>query len=212
MKGGTNINLNDNNCMKRAIVSGVIGLAAAVATTFGQGEVVFDSYLTSTSTVLDDEGSIQPLGAGFTAALVYSLTPVTDWTSDGPILGFFSPAYQYPDSSNPENGLMTASFFVGLDGGGYFNGSGNNATFILPTYTGNALVYFEVLAYNGSSYESSTLRAHSAAFSQALAVAPDMPVDIAFQPFSIALVPEPATSALGGLGLAALFLFRRKQV
>lgn len=200
--------------MKKAIVLSIIGLAASVTTTFGQGGLInFQSYTSSTSITLVDQSGSHPLGAGFTAALVYSLTPITD--PAGPwgnaLLPGWSPAYQYPDSTNPGNGLMTASFFIGLDGGGYFVGSGNSATFILPTYTGNALVYFEVLAYNGSSFAASAVRGHSASFSQALATGANGPVDIAFQPFSLYIVPEPGTLALGGLGLAALCLFRRKQ-
>ncbi len=188
--------------MKKSIVLAVIGLAAGVTTTFSQGLAYFDSYY------LDIP--INGVAPGFTAALVYSLTPMTDSAGNGAINPGFSTAYQSPDSSNPANGLMTASFFDS-DGAYYFFGHGNSLYFELPSYTGSANVYFEVLAYNGASYDTSTIRGHSAAFGTPLATGANSPVYLPFASFAVSAVPEPTTLALGGLGLAALFLFRRKQ-
>lgn len=210
---------NYNHPMKKAIVLSLIGLAASVATTFGEiGQLVFETYASSTPTTyvnLDNGATIFPFpaGAGITAALLYSFTPLSQAAGyDLPVAGF-SPAYQMPDAANPANGLMTALFFTALDDGeGYFVGSGNNADFELQSYTPGTPVYFEVIAYDGSSYNTSSSRGHSAVWAQTLKVAPDAPVDIAVPAFSVyGFIPEPATLTLGGLGLAALLFFRRKQ-
>ncbi len=201
--------------MKRTIALSVLGLVAGVATTFGQGTILFDSYAASIPTTFvnfDTGAIIRPFPAGITAALMYSLTPITDPAGIGNLLAGWSPAYQYPDSSSPANGLMTASFYAGPDGDGFFSGGGNNAFFFLPTYLDGAPVYFEVIAYSGSSYATALNRGHSAAWGQALTTGLSQPLPIAFAPFNVyGIIPEPTTLALGGLGLAALFLFRHKQ-
>jgi len=68
-------------------------------------------------------------------------------------------------------------------------------------------------AWTGAStYEAATSRVVSAPFSVTFAVAPNPPGDLVGLPTTaLALsVPEPATLALGALGLGALLAYRRK--
>jgi hypothetical protein len=200
--------------MKKTIVMAVLGLAASAATTFGQGLATFDSYASSIATSFgSDQGANagNALSSGFTASLVYSLSAVVQGASavgDTTLAAGLLQAYQMPDAANSANGPLAASYY----GAGYFTGSGNSADLRLASYSGSALVYMEVIAYNGTTYANSTIRGHSAIFSESLATGINSPSDVAFTPFSVVTaVPEPTTMALGGLGLAALLVARRKK-
>jgi hypothetical protein len=211
--------------MKKSVILGILGLTAGVVTSFGQGTIQFDNYNSNAgngflTTYGSDQGANAGLGlsSSFTAALIYSLSPIVDAASslgNTALNGGFSQAFQSPDATSGTT-FMTAQFQTTSGGvAGYFTGAGANNLFRLPTYTsGN--VYFEVIAYNGSSYANATVRGHSAAFSETLAtgttLAGFMDAQSPFSVFSVAAVPEPTTLALAGLGgLASLVMLRRKN-
>ena len=75
-----------------------------------------------------------------------------------------------------------------------------------------------LVAYNGASYATSTIRGHSQAFTMTISISTafathtgDLETDGGFQVLNVSAVPEPTTMALGGLGLAALLVARRKK-
>ncbi len=108
--------------------------------------------------------------------------------------------------------MQSVAVPFGTSGGslGYFQGTVN---FILNPYAGQT-VYFEVIAYQtGVGYDLSAIRGHSASFSTTLATGINSPGFVSFAPFTVAaVVPEPTTLALAGLGgLASLVMLRRKK-
>ena len=212
--------------MKKSIVLAALGLSVATTGAFGQGIINFDSYnALGGAGIITTFGSDQGANAGngittaFTAGLLYSLSPISDTASsvgNTALLGSWLVANQAPDSTT---GTPIAVQFQSTSGGvaGYYTGAGNNGTFRLPTYTSGS-VYFEVIAYNGSSYANATIRGHSASFTASLATGTSLAgfMDNA-QPFSVfnaavAPVPEPSTLALAGLGgFGMLMAMRRKK-
>lgn len=108
------------------------------------------------------------------------------------------------------NSSATTTFNIG-GAPGEFTGT----TPVSITGYASGLVTFEVVAYSGSSYDSSNYRGHSTAFtltpSTASATAPDISTFFNGMPtFSVFTVPEPSILALSGIGAAALMLFRRR--
>jgi len=217
--------------MKRTIVASVLGIAgsvAMVATSHAQGSVYFQNYSSTgvnapvTFASGGKVGATGPtvtagmgVGSEFTAQLLYSIGNTGTYTllsavnagSPGPGPFGYPTGFTYGSAaSGPITGVNGSS-------PGYFIGIGAK----IPAYT-SGVIAFEVQAYNGSSYASSSgpglWRGTSA---------PDVLASIAtgttptgyltgLAGFTVSSVPEPTTMALGGLGLAALMLFRRKQV
>lgn len=82
---------------------------------------------------------------------------------------------------------------------------------VINGYT-SGVITMEVVAYSGSDYASSTMRAHSGAFTMTPATTGIAPGVGAMPPFSVHIVPEPSTFALAGIGSALILFFRRKRV
>jgi hypothetical protein len=97
-------------------------------------------------------------------------------------------------------------------GAGYTNPFSNIYT-VPGLATGNAIVGWR--AYQGTSYDTSLVRSDlfTSATPVALTQAPTPPNEavLGVQAVQLNAVPEPATLALGLLGLGSLLMFRRRQ-
>jgi hypothetical protein len=192
--------------MKKSILACLI--AGCFATTSqnadAQGYVVFSNYGYNTyAPVTYGPGfgimSGQGVDSTFTAGLYYyfGTTNVAADPCGGSVPGAFSLA------------SVTQQFATA--------GPGSEGIFVGPVasipgyYSGP--ITFIVIAYNGSSYANSLLRAHSASFTLASIATGATPVGEfgpGFQPFVIA-IPEPSTGAILLSGVAVLFLRRKVQ-
>jgi len=208
--------------MKKSVLLGIIGLAAGMATSYGQCYITLDNY---------SSGSNSPLtyGAGVPAngvsGAIGSGALSSAWTVG---LYFVGGSQTLTDPAG--TGIPITPLALGTGTGSTIGIAGGN--------TGGSLGYYSsVLAFNtGSttfttatlelvayptvdgSYASAAFRGHSAPFTMAT-VSATSPTPIFTgdysAPFSVAAVvaaPEPATLALAGLGgLASLIALRRKQ-
>jgi len=213
--------------MKKSILVGIIGLAASAATTFGQGSIALNNYSTSIlphalQDVTYGAGSGGTLNAGINSSFTVGLYWVV-----GSQVGAFA--------ADPTGIAVPTSLFSGTGTLALGNGPGATGGFANATDTGGALgeyapgsafnpdgnggetITLEIIAYNGASYASATVRGHSAAFTMVTAAGTAGPqlsgqqeTDGGFHVFSVA-VPEPSVLALSGLGGALLMFIRRKK-
>ena len=196
--------------MKKSVVIAILGLAVGAVSSFGQGSIQFNSYIANSldGILTSFSGSLGsgPVGAGYSADLLYSTTPIADVAGNGSL----SPGWSFSGAGAPSVFNVATPFGTSGASLGYFQ-SGN--VFALTPYTAGTTVYFEVLAYQtaAGSYAGSLNRGHSAPFSATLATGLNLPDTANFTPFTVSEVPEPATLALAGLGGLSLLLFRRKQ-
>lgn len=201
--------------MKKSLILGILGLAVGAVSSYGQGVVFLDNYLVSAGAIVSYGASLGggPLPSGFTAGIYY------DPTANANITG--SVAADPTGTADPStlNAALVAATGSGSTapfiGSGYFYAGASflvqpgAATPAQSSYT------FMIVAYNGATYDTSTIRGHSTAFYLQDA-APDVvfggDLGQAFSAFAVSsVVPEPTTIALGGLGLAALLIARRKK-
>ncbi|MGB7767341.1 MAG: PEP-CTERM sorting domain-containing protein [Verrucomicrobiia bacterium] len=206
--------------MKKSVLLGLVGVGMGVATSYGQGTVNFANYASSSSPTITYAGSNVPAGkAGLTLGGSFAAE-----------LGF----YNGIASSTSQLTMIAASLtYFGIDNGpgpnsdpdgaaytGWFQGSVVNlAGYGWAAGQAGQTVTLDVFAFNNGSLAAATVAGSSGLFqvSETSTAGYNLlpPVALVGGPgasFTVAnVVPEPTTMALGGLGLAALTLFRRKQ-
>jgi len=187
--------------MKRKLAAAILGIATSaglVTSAYAQGRIFFASYNYSTNAkVTYDAGGGTGLNNTFTAGLWYFLGTATLSSGNG--------ADVLP--SGWELSPVTAQFAT-VAPAGYFNGPIAN----IGDYVSGPIT-FAVTAYNGSSYDSSILRGHSAGFTLASIATGQNPAGEfgpGLQSFFI-IIPEPSMFSLSSLGAAALVVYRRKK-
>jgi len=204
--------------MKKTIVLAIVGLASAVATSsYGQSVVLLDNYNTSGPLVTYGAGSDGSLGAGinasYTMGIYWALGNITGSVSSDPS-GIAIPSSLGALALGAGSG-STATFLTSSGTAGEALGG---SVFSIPGTSGNGgeTVTLMIIAYEGASYAAATERGHSTAFTLLTSAnTATKPVSVgsgmsAFSVFPVS-VPEPTTMALGGLGLAALLVARRKK-
>ena len=198
--------------MKKTFVIAVVGLAVGTASSFAQGSLSFNSYTANSSAgiLISFAGAMSgPVGAGYTADLLWSLTPITESVG----FGLPNPGWKLSGSGSPSVQSVATPFGTTPTTQGYFQGT----DFDLNPYTAGTTVWFDVIFYQtiAGSYVNSTFRGHSASFSTTLATGVNSPTDLGaagLVPFNVVVLPEPTTLALVGLGgLVSLAALRRKQ-
>jgi len=194
--------------MKKSVILAILGLSVAAVSSYGQGSIAFDTYnadsLNGIQTLFGNGPSVGTgIGSTFTGELLFSTTSISDvattaGTASNPLTAGWTVA-------------STGTFATGAATAGYIQGP----NFVFAGPGGAGPFYFEVVAFNGASYGASTYQGHSATFQATLVTGLTLPnadqLDN-LQPFAVfQTVPEPTTMALGGLGLAALLVARRKK-
>jgi len=188
--------------MKKTIVLAILGIAAGVVSSQGQATVNFSNYYSGTAPTINYQGSGIPVGSEFQAELYFV---VGAGASDATVManpfpaslvhfGNSYPAYPAADGDT-------------VNGAGWFLGSGLDLG-----GTAQETISAEVVAFNGTDYASSAIKGKSGVFTLVTGGGLVLPASLQGAMPNFTVIPEPTTMALGGLGLAALMLYRRKQV
>jgi len=209
--------------MKKSLILGLLGLAATVAPSFGQGVIFLSNYNTG--------GNYITYGANVPA------NGVSGAVGSGNLNGSWKEGFYYVVGTpvigadpNPKPTGDPSSF-----GGGLILATGANSSAVFQTSAfgqagaaqaggayvipgtsagGSTIITLETIAYNGADYASSTFRGHSAAYTLAVS-ANNSPSPIqsgtGMTAFAVNAVPEPTVFALAGIGAAALMIVRRKK-
>ena len=208
--------------MKKSILLGIVGIAATVATSsYGQGAIKLSNYVSSSSIPSQITFGANSGGTLGSAIGVSGYTVGLYWGA-----GNFVAGVAADPNGNALPTALDASFALGTGSGstaalfdstGGFAGSYASANAFVTGLGASAQITAMIVAYNGASYAASTVRGHSLAFAMTTTAGPS-PI----QPLTgvletdggfavVGAVPEPTTMALGGLGLAALLVARRKK-
>src|SRR5271157_5830971 len=150
--------------MKHSIFLAFLGLGVTLASSYGDGYVYFTSAeanhgLGATTSVY---GTGTLIGTPFVAELYYSIGLVSDpvdLNSAASITSAPSAAFTLYTGANGVAPYVN----LGSAGSGYFD----NGAVVIPGYTYNPLnpfITFEVIAFDGSSYDTSDERGRSGSF------------------------------------------------
>jgi hypothetical protein len=199
--------------MKKSLILGILGLAAVVASSYGQGVIWLDNYASS-GPLLHAVGGVALLPTGYNIGLYYgpaNVNAVGSVAAD--LTGYADPTTQYA-GFNLATGTGSTAPSIGV---GFFSAS---AAFLIQPLAGTVSVPYnsytmELVAYNGATYDTSLVRGHSAPFygMDGSSITPGVGEvsQLGLTSFSVVGVPEPTTLALGALGGLGLLLFRRKK-
>jgi hypothetical protein len=207
--------------MKKSTVLGILGLAVAAASAFGQGYITLDNYMSGTDPIITYgagvplngvSGALGTVGAGLNNAWTVGLY----WAPG--TLALYDPA---------GCGMPNASLILGTGVGSTAAVAGFEV-FGCPGYyssisafntgsTANTTITLEIVVYDtaGGSYAAASYRMHSAAFTMpTFAATSPYPICVGdYMPgtLSLLLIPEPTALALAGLAGLSLWLMRRKK-
>jgi hypothetical protein len=193
--------------MKKSIFIAVLGMAAGVVSSYGQGYVAFNSYAangTGATASFFTGGALLP--TGYSAELFYALGTVADPVDMNSAASITSAPTGLTLLPGSAAGFASSGASAGFPG--YFDGG----VAVIPGYVSGPIT-FEVWAFGPLE------QGRSGSFTMTgIAASASLPVSLFGdngQPmpnFLVAPVPEPTTLALAGLGgLASLVALRRKQ-
>lgn len=192
--------------MKRALIATILGLAASVASSYGQATYYFDTYLTygpASNPIM--WGAIAPSGlAGTVASNNQSLVADLLW--------------QVGTASGTANLLPVQVDQYGFIENGFSanNGPGETQVIFDPTYVGGTPINFTIQVWQGANFAGATYKGSETWTDPGSAVGAGFNAfgAPAFPAGSIivnGVIPEPTTLALAGLGAAGLLMFRKRQ-
>jgi hypothetical protein len=206
--------------MKKSVILSILGLTMGAVASYGQGAIAFDTYDAAGGTgILTTYGATGNGGVAGTG-INSTFTGELIWSTSNPSEAATSSS---ASASLPLNLVFNTPGNGGATGGtGTYNTSGVLPGFVhgsnlnITAAVGTSL-FFEVVAFNGPTYGANGFwSGHSASFAASLVTGTTLPsadqID-SLAPFNVyfVAVPEPTTMALGGLGLAALLVARRKK-
>lgn len=179
--------------MKRALIGTILGLAASVASSYGQANYFFNTY----GAALSSDTTIQY------PVVTLSGTPVSDAAA------FKADLLWQVGATTGDLGVALPVASVAGFGNGWISG-GNYV--IDPSYTGGPIT-FTIEAWQGASYATAQVSGFETWVEPGMV--PGGP-PITFQalpqvPIVVVGIPEPTTLALAGLGAAGLLMLRKRQ-
>jgi len=210
--------------MKRKLLASIIGIAASFAVTSAQaqGTININNYADTGPTITYGNGANKMPGVTAGAGIVNGVNGTAGtitWT-----VGFYyvlgTPVVGADPSGTADPATLGGglAFATGAPGdtttinagpGGYTTPAG---AAVINGYS-SGLITMEMVAFSGASYNASSYRGHSAAFTLTPATGNNTPplTGGSASGLSVFAVPEPSIFALSGLGAAALMAFRRKK-
>lgn len=198
--------------MKKLYLTAII-CAGMAASALAQGTVFFDSSAASSWTTVKTGPSPDansptnlPAAGSWTAALLWAPgttlgQPIGNFTLLGTVSG-----------ANANNGYISGNTVMTATAG-MGEAAGANATFIVEGWSGNFANYAAATASGVPGQLAGQSVEFVNAMGNPLLTPPGLPAALTGWDGSLILVqvPEPTTIALGGLGAAALLLFRRRK-